>query len=179
MDKLEKQFEELWKLYPRKQGKKRSQILYSNLLKSYSHDDIVKAVNNFIEDMQGRDKKYISQGSSFFSHRYLDYLPENYVKEEIKEVPKKQEVKIYVEVKGYEEYLQKMMSMPYNEYLLTDHWVHFRKETLKFFGHKCSLCNAKDKELHVHHKTYENRGRETFNDVVVLCSDCHELVHNE
>lgn len=73
--------------------------------------------------------------------------------------------------------IAQMRGMPYGEYLKTRHWQHFRQEALKFFQHKCQLCNDKIKQLDVHHKTYENLGCETFNDVTVLCNDCHKVHH--
>jgi len=41
----------------------------------------------------------------------------------------------------------------------------------------CSLCNRKG-VLHVHHRTYVRLGEEKDGDLIVLCSDCHELFHN-
>lgn len=71
-----------------------------------------------------------------------------------------------------------LQKMPYGLYLQTDHWKHFKDEALGFYGHKCQLCNG-DKRLNVHHRNYDNRGRETFNDVIVICRDCHERHHGE
>lgn len=68
-------------------------------------------------------------------------------------------------------------NIAYKLYVKTEHWQHFRTEALKFAQYKCQLCNAKDAELNVHHKNYDNLGRETFNDVIVLCKECHEVHH--
>jgi hypothetical protein len=80
---------------------------------------------------------------------------------------------------GYYATLKMLKEMNYPEYLYTDHWRHFIKEAVKWSGNKCQLCNHSNVMLHVHHKTYINRGRETFNDVIVLCEDCHKLVHTK
>ena len=72
-----------------------------------------------------------------------------------------------------------MRVMPYKLYLQTKHWQHFRGETLKFAQYKCQLCNCKDKELNVYHRDYINLGYETFNDVIVLCGDCHKIFHGK
>lgn len=72
-----------------------------------------------------------------------------------------------------------LQNMPYKLYLETEHWKHFRAETLKFAQYKCQLCNSKDTELNVHHKNYDNVGRETFNDVIVLCKLCHGTHHGK
>lgn len=69
-----------------------------------------------------------------------------------------------------------LKSMPYASYLKTEHWIHFRGEVIKHYNGKCAVCNS-EKELNVHHRSYKNRGRETFNDVVLLCRDCHSKIH--
>src|SRR5699024_3169644 len=85
--------------------------------------------------------------------------------------------KVIYKIDGYKDYLTLMKHMPYEEYLKTEHWRHFRSEAISFFGKKCQLCNDKEKIIHIHHKTYENKGRETFNDVIPLCNTCHKKVH--
>jgi hypothetical protein len=79
-------------------------------------------------------------------------------------------------MKNYEDMIRELNKMAYKDYLQTEHWQHFRLEALKFFKNKCCLCNS-EKYLQVHHETYKNRGRETFNDVIVLCKDCHSKQH--
>lgn len=73
--------------------------------------------------------------------------------------------------------LQKLLEMPYKEYLLTDHWQQVRMEALQRSDHSCQLCkNAKN--LHVHHNTYKRRGAELPSDLIVLCKGCHEKFHD-
>lgn len=69
-----------------------------------------------------------------------------------------------------------LKTMPYKDYLETNHWQEFRKRALSRAGYRCQLCNGK-KPLHVHHRTYENRGEERYQDVIVLCADCHKKFH--
>lgn len=71
-----------------------------------------------------------------------------------------------------------LKTMPYKEYLESEHWQHFRKEAFKHFNGMCQLCGRTNETLELHHKTYINRGRETFNDVILLCTHCHELYHH-
>lgn len=73
--------------------------------------------------------------------------------------------------------LMQMRGMSYKEYLKTAHWQHFRQEALKFYRYTCQLCDGKNRQLDVHHRTYDNLGCETFNDVIVLCDDCHGKHH--
>ena len=64
--------------------------------------------------------------------------------------------------------------MPYKKYLKTAHWQATSKAIRKRDGHKCRLCN--DGGLtDVHHRTYENLGREKPTDLITLCRRCHKL----
>ena len=48
-------------------------------------------------------------------------------------------------------------------------------------GGRCERCgrsgHRRNWELHVHHLTYERRGKELLSDVVVLCLNCHAEEH--
>ena len=67
-------FEELWKLYPRKDGK--SSISKSKKKEIYKvgREKMLKALEMFNSDMKGRDKQYIPYGSTFFNTTYKDYV---------------------------------------------------------------------------------------------------------
>lgn len=71
-----------------------------------------------------------------------------------------------------------LKTMPYRDYLQTDHWKEIRMVMLKRARFSCQLCSAKG-ELHVHHRTYENRGNEQYSDLIVLCADCHGKFHDK
>lgn len=70
-------------------------------------------------------------------------------------------------------------AMPYPEYLKTEHWQTLREKALTRADHRCQVCNAQIASLHVHHRTYERRGRESLRDLIVLCSDCHAMFHEQ
>lgn len=72
-----------------------------------------------------------------------------------------------------------LRTMDYSDYLQTDHWRMVRKLKLKQAGYKCQKCGASNTVLHVHHRTYENRGNEDLRDLVVLCKQCHDREHTE
>ena len=74
--------------------------------------------------------------------------------------------------------LEALKTMPYREYLETEHWKQLRMEMLKKAKFMCQLCAAKG-QLHVHHKTYENRGNEPYSDLIVLCANCHGKFHDK
>lgn len=67
--------------------------------------------------------------------------------------------------------------LSYEEYLQTPYWQERRKRALEYADYRCQLCNNTS-ILHVHHRTYENLGREPDNDLTVLCESCHEKFHD-
>lgn len=67
--------------------------------------------------------------------------------------------------------------LAYGDYLRTDHWRQVRRRALRQANYRCQVCNTGEKRLHVHHRTYINRGCELPTDVTVLCEDCHALFH--
>lgn len=75
-----------------------------------------------------------------------------------------------------EKYITALKTIPYNEYLETDHWKILRIKKLKESGFQCQLCKSKE-NLNVHHITYENRGCEKDEDLMVLCNECHMEIH--
>jgi len=70
-----------------------------------------------------------------------------------------------------------LCSMPYKDYLKSDHWRATRAAALVAAGFRCQLCNSPD-SLAVHHRTYERRGHEAPADLTVLCSPCHAKFHD-
>lgn len=70
----------------------------------------------------------------------------------------------------------------YEEYLDSDLWQQFRK---KYFRSKktkkfCLVCLGDDEfnfSVELHHLTYERLGQERLNDVIPLCREHHEQVH--
>lgn len=81
--------------------------------------------------------------------------------------------------KQKEQELFKLKTMPYKEYLKSGHWQNFRKRVLKHFDFCCQLCNKKQAEMHIHHRSYENKGEESYCDVILLCSECHAKFHDK
>ncbi len=75
-------------------------------------------------------------------------------------------------------HIEFLRSLPYREYLQTDHWQQLRKRVLKWSKYRCQLCNHQG-VLNVHHRTYEHLGDEEYKDLIVLCSDCHAKFHDK
>lgn len=74
-----------------------------------------------------------------------------------------------------------LRSMLYSEYLRTPEWRDKRKSALSRALYRCQLCNVNGNDenviLQVHHRTYENLGRELSSDLIVLCKPCHYRHH--
>lgn len=70
----------------------------------------------------------------------------------------------------------------YREYISSEAWQQRRKEFLKE-NLVCNRCDmpraiaiiAYDQDLHVHHRSYANVGRELDSDLEPLCKRCHEI----
>lgn len=73
------------------------------------------------------------------------------------------------------------MTEEYLTYLSSDKWKQIRLAKL----HESNICyvcqRSKDGDiiLDIHHKTYSNFGNEKLSDLLVLCRECHELLHNQ
>ncbi len=61
-------------------------------------------------------------------------------------------------------------------------WQKKRLEAMEEADFKCQMCFGSEEQLHVHHKRYI-KGRRIWeydnNELVVLCHECHEIVHHE
>ena len=77
---------------------------------------------------------------------------------------------------GIEHYQVDFRTMPYPDYLKTEHWQKTAAAAKERAGQKCQVCN-KYGQLHTHHRTYERRGAELPEDLIVLCAGCHSLFH--
>lgn len=73
---------------------------------------------------------------------------------------------------------KQLKTMPYSEYLKTDHWKSISLETKKRANYKCQLCGKKGL-LHVHHNDYTRRGEEIPSDLIALCKTCHAGFHKK
>lgn len=72
--------------------------------------------------------------------------------------------------------LAELESMPYLEYLRTPEWKERRRVLISRRDSRCEQC-TRTSALHIHHLTYERRGRERDSDLRVLCARCHRKTH--
>lgn len=141
---------------------------YTWTLANFLHGDRSQPIEDFMSDGQ----KWINY-CRFKDKQKLIWKPEPELQAPVFSLPEASAIEAL-----YAACIAALKAMPYKDYIKTDHWQHFRKEALKHFNATCQLCGANDTTLDVHHKTYINRGRETFNDVIVLCRHCHDLYHH-
>lgn len=67
----------------------------------------------------------------------------------------------------------------YDVFLNSNYWKYVRDLKIATSGGKCQICGCR-KGLNVHHNTYAHHYNEHLHleDLVVLCSKCHEKFHN-
>ena len=70
-----------------------------------------------------------------------------------------------------------MLSQFYREHLNSRLWAMFRAYALEAAEHRCERC-WRPVKLRVHHLHYETVGRESLDDVKVLCGTCHRVEHD-
>jgi hypothetical protein len=75
--------------------------------------------------------------------------------------------------------LKELQTMPYSDYLKTDHWKFTRRDKLNRVRYRCELCDMGGVKLHVHHRHYRTRGCEAPWDLTVLCEKCHAKFHDK
>ena len=68
-ENLESRFEEIWKLYPRKEGKVNAFKKYLKIYKEVSDDELIKGINRYVEFINKNKTpiNYVKMGSSWFN----------------------------------------------------------------------------------------------------------------
>lgn len=74
--------------------------------------------------------------------------------------------------------LHKPVAAWYSDYLLSDKWVEFKRRIALDRGKKCEVCK-KVPWFSLHHKTYARLFNELPTDVLLVCKDCHVLLHQD
>ena len=92
-----------------------------------------------------------------------DFLDAYYLREELWHT-------ILVESKGISDH-----NYAYKTYLQSPAWKGKRKQAMNRDDHRCALCN--NSAENVHHKTYDNIGKEPLDDLTSLCHGCHKEFH--
>ncbi len=141
---------------------------------TFNCKDCGKLISHIEKPTSRTDKKHILNS---YKHYKCPECKEKYENEE-KIRRELREKEILLKEQAEQQELELLKTMPYKDYLQTDHWKKTRKKALYKADYKCQLCNSKEK-LNVHHKTYENRGCEKSEDLIVLCEECHGKFHGK
>ncbi len=64
------------------------------------------------------------------------------------------------------------------KYLKSKRWKALKLFKLKIAQNKCECCGSTT-ELHLHHIDYERLTEELIEDVVIVCSICHQKIHDK
>ncbi|NFN95551.1 hypothetical protein JW813_16815 [Clostridium botulinum] len=73
--------ENIWSLYPNKKGKSIAIKKIPKLLKKYGKEQMERCIARYSKEVEGKEKQYILNGSTFFNGRYEDYLDNNFIEE--------------------------------------------------------------------------------------------------
>ena len=66
----------------------------------------------------------------------------------------------------------------YQQYLLSATWKSKRERVLQRDDHRCRACGDAQ-ALEVHHKSYQNIGDEPLFELVAVCRECHQRLHQD
>ena len=71
-------FNELWSLYPKKEGKGKVSASQKGKIGKIGKEEMIRAIERYKAAKKNTDPKYIMHGSTFFNSGYVDYLDANY-----------------------------------------------------------------------------------------------------
>ena len=66
----------------------------------------------------------------------------------------------------------------YYDYLDSDKWKSIKSRLFILLGKYCERCGSKER-IQVHHITYERLFNERFDDLEILCENCHKKEHGK
>lgn len=81
--------EEIWSQYPKKIGKAKAIKKLPALIKEYGQEQLLRCIERYSKEIEGREKQFICNGDTFFNGRFMDYLDSNFTESE----PKQKKIK--------------------------------------------------------------------------------------
>lgn len=66
--------------------------------------------------------------------------------------------------------------LDYTKYLRSSHWAELRRASANRVGFKCEVCGSGE-NLHCHHVNYKNFYDVSLDDLMTVCSTCHDKIH--
>lgn len=80
--------EEIWSLYPNKKGKTQAIKKIPEIFKKYDKEQLVRCIERYAKEVQGKESRFVLNGSTFFNGRFEDYLDINYKLAEVIDINK-------------------------------------------------------------------------------------------
>lgn len=162
---------------------------YADDMKKYLCEDCYIA---YLKEKEDERKKRLGEKEKLTSNYINQYLsPDRSFKKDIKPYekinsimkPPKYRMRYAPMQPYYDKIENRIKTMNYHDFLETPFWDGVRNYKLKKANYCCELCGGKG-VLNVHHKTYENHGKEfdmdiADSDLIVLCKNCHEKFHDK
>jgi hypothetical protein len=65
----------------------------------------------------------------------------------------------------------------YHKYINSPEWIFRKSEYYKTHRKECRTCGSDNRQIHLHHRTYDRVYREDDADLMPLCSECHSSLH--
>lgn len=78
-DSLEDFFDKVWNLYPIKKGRGKVSKTKKQVLQKIGLEELQRCIERFMDDMKDQERKFWMHGSTFFNSGYVDYLDNNYL----------------------------------------------------------------------------------------------------
>ena len=82
------------------------------------------------------------------------------------------------------DYFKNVLNLPFDDfetayqaYLNSSHWQAKRQVILKRDNYECQFCKA-SKATQVHHLNYDNLGNESDFELLSVCYNCHQIIHD-
>ena len=91
---------------------------------------------------------------------------------------KEQERRLFHELVKAERTKRARIVEKYKEYLQSERWEQKRQEAIRYYGGICNFCGTAI-NLRVHHINYAHLGNEPMSDLMLICDECHEKLHEQ
>ena len=76
----------------------------------------------------------------------------------------------------------KKIFFPWKPYFSSNHWKNIVSRRREIDSNRCRICGTAgsyNNPMNVHHLTYARFGCEDINDLICLCKECHQKLHNK
>lgn len=83
-------------------------------------------------------------------------------------------------IRKFKKRLKQLGFASYRDYLNSELWKNNRRRFLEsgFFNGKCKICHCRSSRIEIHHRSYKRIGQEMLIDMIGVCPECHEAIHD-